>query len=41
MKAIELQAALIAANNVNINGADALAETSILKQLIAYVRGIE
>ena len=34
MKAIELRAALIAANNVNINGADALVETSILKQLI-------
>ena len=35
MKAIELRAALIAANDVNLNGADALVETSILKQLIA------
>jgi len=35
MKAIEMNQALIAANNVNINGADALVETSILKQLIA------
>ena len=34
MKAIELRAALIAANEVNINGADALVETTILKQLI-------
>ena len=34
MKAIELRAALIAANEININGADALVETSILKQLI-------
>ena len=35
MKAIELRAALIAANDINLNGADALVETSILKQLIA------
>ncbi len=34
MKAIELTAALIAANNINLNPADALVETSILKQLI-------
>ena len=34
MKAIELRAALIAANEINLNGADALVETSILKQLI-------
>ena len=34
MKAIEIRAALIAANEININGADALVETSILKQLI-------
>ena len=34
MKAIELRAALIAANDINLNGADALVETSILKQLI-------
>ena len=34
MQAIELRAALIAANDININGADALVETSILKQLI-------
>ena len=34
MKAIELRAALIEANNVNLNGADALEETSVLKQLI-------
>lgn len=34
MKAIELCAALIAANDVNLNGADALVETSVLKQLI-------
>ncbi len=34
MKAIELRAALIAANDVNLNGADALVETSVLKQLI-------
>ena len=35
MKAIELRAALIAANDINLNGADALVESSILKQLIA------
>lgn len=35
MKAIDLRQALIAANNINLNGADALVETSILKQLIA------
>lgn len=34
MKAIELRAALIAANDMNMNGADALVETAILKQLI-------
>ena len=34
MKAIDLRQALIEANEVNINGADALVETSILKQLI-------
>lgn len=34
MKAIELRAALIAANDVNLNSADALVETSVLKQLI-------
>ena len=34
MKAIELRAALIAANDMNLNGADALVETAILKQLI-------
>ena len=34
MKSIDLRAALIAANNVNLNGADALVETAILKQLI-------
>ena len=34
MQAIELRAALIAANDININGADALFETSILKQLV-------
>jgi L-fucose isomerase-like protein len=34
MKAIELRAALIAANDINLNGADALIESSILKQLI-------
>ena len=34
MKPIELRAALIAANEINLNGADALVETSILKQLI-------
>ena len=34
MKAIELRAALIEANNVNLNGADALIETRALRQLI-------
>ena len=34
MKAIELRVALIAANDVNLNGSDALVETSVLKQLI-------
>ena len=34
MKAIELSAALIAANDVTITKVDALVETSILKQLI-------
>ena len=34
MKAIEIRAALIAANDMNMNGADALVETAILKQLI-------
>ena len=34
MKAIELRAALIAANDINLNGADALIESTILKQLI-------
>ena len=34
MKPIELRAALIAANDINLNGADALVESSILKQLI-------
>ena len=34
MKAIEIRAALIAANDMNLNGADALVETAILKQLI-------
>ena len=34
MKAIDLTAALIAANNINLGGTDALVETSILKQLI-------
>ena len=34
MKAIELRAALIEANNVNLIGGDALVETSVLKQLI-------
>ena len=34
MKAIELRQALIEANDVNLNGADALVETSVLKQLI-------
>ena len=33
MKPIELRAALIAANDINLNGADALVESSILKQL--------
>ena len=34
MKAIDLTAALIAANNINLNGADALIETRALRQLI-------
>ena len=34
MKSIELRAALIEANEINLNGADALVETSVLKQLI-------
>jgi len=34
MKAINLRQALIEANNVNLNGGDALVETSVLKQLI-------
>ena len=34
MKAIDLRQALIEANDVNINGADVLVETSVLKQLI-------
>ena len=34
MKAIELRAALIAANDINLNGANALKESSVLKQLI-------
>ena len=34
MKSIELRAALIAANEINLDGADALVETTILKQLI-------
>ena len=34
MQAIELRAALIAANDINLYGADALVESSILKQLI-------
>ena len=34
MRPIDLRQALIEANNVNLNGADALIETSILKQLI-------
>ena len=38
MKAIELRAALIAANEINLNGGDALVETSILKQLIEIGR---
>ena len=45
MKAIELRAALIEANNVNLNGGDALVETSVLKQLIesckAHVEELE
>lgn len=35
MKAIELRAALIAANDINLNGASALEETRALRQLIA------
>ena len=35
MKAIELRAALIEANNVNLNDASALEETRALRQLIA------
>lgn len=35
MKSIDLRQALIEANNVNLNGADALVESAILKQLIA------
>jgi hypothetical protein len=34
MKAIELRQALIEANDVNLNGADALIESSVLRQLI-------
>ena len=34
MKSIDLRAALIAANNINLNLADALVETTVLKQLI-------
>ena len=34
MKAITLRQALIEANKINLNGADALVETSVLKQLI-------
>ena len=34
MQAIDLRTALIEANNVNLNGSDALMETSVLKQLI-------
>ena len=34
MKAINLNSALIEANNVNLNGADALIETRALRQLI-------
>ena len=34
MKAMDLRTALIEANNINLNGDDALVETSILKQLI-------
>ena len=42
MKAIELRQALIEANDMNLNGADALVESSVLKQLmdeVARVRG--
>ena len=35
MKAIDLRAALIAANDINLNGASALEETRALRQLIA------
>ena len=35
MQPINLHAALIAANQVNFNGANALVETSILRQLVA------
>ena len=35
MKAIELRQALIEANDVNLNGGDALVETRVLRQLIA------
>ena len=45
MQAIELRAALIAANDINLNGADALLESTVLKQLIesckARLEGIE
>ena len=34
MKAIDLRVALIEANNVNLNGADALVETRAMRQLI-------
>ena len=34
MKAIDLRTALIEANNVNLNGADALVETRAMRQLI-------
>ena len=34
MKAIDLREALIEANNVNLNGADALVETRAMRQLI-------
>lgn len=34
MKAIELRQALIEANDMNLNGADALVESSVLKQLM-------
>lgn len=40
MKAIELRAALIAANDMNMNGADALVETAILKQLIESCKAL-